>query len=495
MTSSVRVVWLKRDLRLRDHIPMSWAAERGPVVVLWVDEPGLWSQPEMARCHYDFIDDSLRELDRGLRAIGGRLTFRTGRIVDVLEQLHGDLADVGGLHELLSHQETGLLWTYQRDKAVARWCKARGIPWHEVGQDGVQRPHPRRDGWAGAWDRTMRSALTPAPERVTDVATVIPEWSHGARPTPQDLGLGESPQWRQEAGSNAGEALLNTFLRERAADYPQSMSSPNRAWEGCSRLSPHLAWGTVPMRFVLQKTERAQSRARHRGEAQRLAGLEAYSARLHWRGHFMQKLEDEPALQVRSAVAEADGLRASNAERLAAWKAGRTGFPLVDACLRSVDAQCWLTFRMRALVISVASYDLWLPWQDTAPWLAARFLDFEPGIHFPQVQMQSGVTGINQLRIYNPTKQAQEQDPEGTFIRRWVPELRDVPDNVVHTPWLAAPSLRPDYPDPPVNHSQAARRARHALESLRRTADGRAAARDVHQRHGSRLPKGRRRNR
>jgi deoxyribodipyrimidine photolyase len=122
-------------------------------------------------------------------------------------------------------------------------------------------------------------------------------------------------------------------------------------------------------------------------------------------------------------------------ERLGAWQAGRTGYPLVDACLRSLVATGWLTFRMRALVVSFASYSLWLHWRPTGLFLARHFLDFEPGIHWSQLQMQSGTTGINTLRIYNPTKQALEQDPGGVFIRRWVPELAGVPSVFVHMPW------------------------------------------------------------
>jgi pimeloyl-ACP methyl ester carboxylesterase len=151
----------------------------------------------------------------------------------------------------------------------------------------------------------------------------------------------------------------------------------------------------------------------------------------------MQKIEDEPAIEWHNMLRAADGLREHevSAERLAAWQSGHTGFPLVDACMRSLRATGWLTFRMRAMLVSFASYSLWLHWRPTGLHLARHFLDFEPGIHWSQMQMQSGTTGINTVRIYNPVKQSHDHDPAGRFIRRWIPELERVPDAAIHTPW------------------------------------------------------------
>ena len=114
---------------------------------------------------------------------------------------------------------------------------------------------------------------------------------------------------------------------------------------------------------------------------------------------------------------------------------GETGLPFLDACMRSLQATGWLNFRMRAMVMSVASYHLWLDWRAAGTRLGRLFTDYEPGIHWSQVQMQSGITGMNSIRIYNPMKQAVEHDPNGAFVRRWCPELRDVPDVFLHEPW------------------------------------------------------------
>jgi deoxyribodipyrimidine photo-lyase len=224
--------------------------------------------------------------------------------------------------------------------------------------------------------------------------------------------------------------------------------------------------------------------------------LQAFQSRLHWHCHFMQKLEDEPELEFRCLQRSAEGLRDATprADWLAAWREGLTGYPLVDACMRSVAATGWLTFRMRALVVSFASYTLWLPWRPTGLHLARLFLDFEPGIHWSQMQMQSGTTGINTLRIYNPVKQAREHDPAGAFIRRWLPELAAVPTAFIHEPGrmpagvAAAAGVRIgiDYPPPIVDHLAAVREAKARFAALRGSPVARTEAADVARRHGSR---------
>ncbi len=490
----VTVVWLKRDLRLADHAPLHAAGSAGPVVVLYVYEPGLWARPEHDACHLDFCNQSLADLERSLAGIGGRITFRTGRMLDVLDQLHADLRSLGGIGRLLSHQETGIGWTFGRDKAVIGWCEDHGVDWLEAGQDGVIRRLDRRDGWAKHWERHMRGPALRAPEALRDVSAEIP-WQHGRIETPRSLSMRPGgASWVQCGGETVGRGLFRSFLRERAPGYPRNMSSPVTAAEGCSRISPHLAWGTVSMRWVFQMTERRLLQARQRGEDDWVEALQSFGSRLRWRGHFIQRLETEPMSEFRSLQRAADGLRADDVgasperERFEAWCAGRTGWPMVDAVMRSLHATKWTTFRMRCLLASVATYTLWLPWRPCAVYLARQFLDFEPGIHFSQFQMQSGSTGINSLRIYNPVKQGIDHDPDGAFIRRWVPELRALPTPFVHEPWTLDASARGaiDYPDPLVDFAIENRRARDRIERMRATEAAREQADAVLQRHGSR---------
>jgi deoxyribodipyrimidine photo-lyase len=294
-------------------------------------------------------------------------------------------------------------------------------------------------------------------------------------------------------------AALEGFLAGRGERYHLEMSSPLTAYESCSRLSPHLAWGTLSMREAVQATRLRARQVKALPAAERgtwTRALAAFEGRLHWHCHFIQKLESAPRIEHENLQRACDGLRdpEPDPDRFAAWCDGRTGFPFVDACMRALAASGWINFRMRAMLMAFAGYHLWLHWREPGLHLARRFTDYEPGIHWSQVQMQSGTTGINSLRIYNPVKQSQDQDPEGHFIRRWVPELARVPDTFIHHPWTMTPAeqaacglrIGQDYPPPLVDHLAAAREARRRLGAARRQGAARAESRAIFRDHGSR---------
>ena len=162
--------------------------------------------------------------------------------------------------------------------------------------------------------------------------------------------------------------------------------------------------------------------------------------------------------------------------------------------MRCLAATGWLNFRMRAMLVSFAAYHLWLHWRPVGMHLATKFVDFEPGIHWSQTQMQSGVTGINTVRIYSPTKQLQDQDPDGVFVRRWVPELAGVPTKLLAEPFqmtraeqdAAGCVIGGDYPAPVVEHKAAVQAAKDRVYAARRTDEAKAEAKRVYEQHGSR---------
>ncbi len=479
----VVICWFKRDLRLEDHPALHRAAGNGIVIPLYIVEPELWQRADASARHYAFLRECLDDLGTRLAARGAPLRIRVGPAVAVLE----DLRRRYGVTQLFSHEETGNAATYARDRAVAEWARTQGVTWQELPQCGVVRRLDGRDRWQARRDAFVAAPQCPAPGHVPGVAGVPSE----PLPDPADLGLAPDPcPQRQAGGRGPAERALTGFLQVRGRTYRRAMSSPLAGASACSRISPYLALGALSVREVAQA---AQARAEEvRGARDGWAGaLRSFQARLAWRDHFIQKLESEPALEYRCLHPAYEGLRPAtpDAARLAAWAAGQTGLPFVDACMRQLRATGWLNFRMRAMVMAVASYHLWLDWRATGEVLARRFTDYEPGIHWSQVQTQSGTTGMNAIRVYNPVKQGREQDPEGTFTRRWVPELAPVPGEFLQEPWRwpgAGGFLGRGYPAPVVDPVQAARTARAAVWAVRRQEGFSDTAQRLVAKHGSR---------
>jgi deoxyribodipyrimidine photo-lyase len=489
----LQVVWFKRDLRIQDHLPLVEAARRGPVLPLYVAEPGYWALPDTSGRQWALLAEALESLRHDLAALGQPLVVRSGDVVDLLGRLHAR----HGIAALWSHEETGNLWTYARDKAVAGFCRANGIAWTETPQFGVKRRLRDRDRWAAHFEDFMLRPRTSPPERLATVAGVEP----GAIPTAAALGIADDPcPGRQRGGRSVALGLLDTFFAGRGRNYTFEMSSPLTAAESCSRLSAHLATGSVSMREVVQRAYHERQRLKEMPSASRpipLRSVESLIARLHWHCHFIQKLESEPEIERRAVHPAFERNRIATPEDhpyLAAWSEGRTGFPFVDACMRSLIATGWINFRMRAMLMAFASYHLALDWRVTGERLARLFTDYEPGIHWPQVQMQSGQTGINTPRIYNPVKQSVDQDKNGAFMRRWLPVLARLPAAHLHEPWRMSRAeqvaygvrLGVDYPERIVDHERAAREARLRLGEVRRIAGFREASRQVYVKHGSR---------
>jgi deoxyribodipyrimidine photo-lyase len=283
--------------------------------------------------------------------------------------------------------------------------------------------------------------------------------------------------------------LLQTFLHERGQNYTREMSSPVTGELACSRLSPYFAYGLLSIREAAQAAQRRYQELeaeKDGGSANWRQAIRSFIARLHWHCHFIQKLEMEPEAEWRpfSRLHENVRSRPGNPDYLKAWAEGRTGYPFIDACMRYLIANGWINFRMRAMLMSFATYDLWLPWQEAGLVLARYFTDYEPGIHWPQSQMQAGETGINTIRIYSPVKQGLDQDPHGEFIRRWVPELATVDAVSIHEPWKTGGAA--GYPPPIVDHKLAATFAKGQLYALRKKPEVRAQADAVQKKHGSR---------
>ena len=453
------ILWFKRDLRVADNPALAAAVGRGLVLPLYIVEPDYWALPDSSARQWRFVAESLEGLRADLARLGAPLLVRMGDAVEVLDGLRA----AHGVTRLVSHEETGNLWTFARDRRVAAWARAQRVVWQELPQPGITRGLSHRRGWQGRRDKAMRGALVAMPEGLAPHGL-----DPGAIPDAADLRLRFDPcPGRQKGGRERGLDLMDSFLDRSAAGYLRGMSSPVTAPEACSRLSPHLAFGTLSPREVVHALEAL----RRQVDAPKRA-LTGFSSRMAWRDHFMQKLESQPDIETRCLHPFYEDLRPRipDAERLEAWQSGETGLPFVDACMRQLIHTGWINFRMRAMLMAVASYHLWLDWRVTGMHLARLFTDYEPGIHWPQAQMQSGTTGMNTPRIYNPVKQGLDQDPDGRFVRHWVPELRPVPDAYLHAPWDWAGAgrfLGRAYPAPVVDPVKAARAARAQIWAVR----------------------------
>ena len=491
---TVSLVWLRRDLRLADNPALAQAKADGrPILFLFHLDSERLERHDVDGIHIQWELDCLDNLREEIERKGGVVLFRFGQILDSLSELH----DRYKIHTIYGNEESGLQWSWNRDKLVAKWCNENGVQLEEFPSNGVIRRLRSRDDWKALRDRRIDSSLVEAPLRIR-----APENAQSDEiPHASELGFEvRELQQRPEPGESAAMDTLFSFLDERGRGYRKGMSSPISGEIMCSRLSPYLSTGCISIRQIFYHTKRKQRRIKTNPRSAENRGwsgsLSSFQSRLAWHCHFMQRLEAEATLDEQSMNPELDALlsRPFDEEKFLAWSEGTTGWPFFDACMRYLRATGWINFRMRAMLQSVASYTLWLPWRASGAHLARQFLDYEPGIHWSQIQMQSGVTGINSVRAYSILKQSQDQDPDGEFIKRWVPELSDVPSEHIHEPWLmsdeeqreASCIIGTDYPEPIVDEKVTRKEGISQAYKAKADAEAKRRSKLVYLVHGSR---------
>ena len=481
----MNIAWFKRDLRVWDNEAFTNACKGNLVMPLYIIEPELWEQDDVSYRQYIFLKDCLQDLDKDLKKIGQKLIIKTG---DALE-IFNDINNQYGIKEIWSHQETWNFWTYKRDQRLRSWFKSNNIKWNEPKQNGVIRGLKNRDGWSREWQKRMNILPYEPPKKIKGhkfISETIPS-------TEQLCLKNDGIEVIQKGGRNEGLKVLKSFLSKRGKNYSKEMSSPLTANNSSSRLSTHIAFGTLSIREIIQKTNIRKKEIQKLSKDEKKnwpRSINTFSSRLRWHCHFIQKLEDEPEIEFKNMHSSYNKLRNETDNNLffERWKKGSTGYPMVDACMRSLIKTGWLNFRMRAMLMSFASYHLWLPWQITSKYLATLFTDYEPGIHYSQSQMQSGTTGINAIRIYNPIKQGVDHDPDGIFIKKWVPELKNVPKKYIHMPWKDINYIK-EYNFPIVEESDSRKVAASKIYKLRKEQSHKIESNKIYIKHGSRKPR------
>jgi len=426
----ITLVWLKRDLRLHDHAPLAEASRRclagEKALAVYVRETDYWATNKASVDQWEFVAECLKDLATNLEKINCPLLIAEALSAEIVLE---SLFDYYGITELFCHQETGNGWTFERDKRVLRLCRERGIPVLEFLQNAVVRARnrpPEKPEHQSFWREWLSQSQASDPEFWRPPSMPPPVFATPDLKTPAHV-------TRQRGGEGIGLGLLESFLNERCllhAGYRVEMGSPLHAHEACSRLSPHLTWGSLSTKRAAQAAMAREPRPPHGSMMHR----NSFHRRLRWRDHFLQKFESLSWMEFRCINACRESLHGWNENSYERWATGTTGYPFIDACMRSLNATKWINFRARAMLVSFASYALNLDWRRFAPHLARTFLDYEPGIHYSQLQMQSGTTYGSPPRIYNPIKQSLEKDPAGEFIRLWVPELRDLSSDAIHLP-------------------------------------------------------------
>ena len=444
MKEPINIFWFKRDLRLLDNEPLNNAvSQKEKLLLIYCFEPSLKKNKHYSTKHWNFIKESINDLNIYLKNIDTHIHTYNKEITDVLKEIQEKFI----VKKIFSHNETGLNVTFERDILLKEFCQNNSIQWEEEINNGVFRGLKNRKNWIKKWRDHMKSPVVLFKGEKNDFINIKKK---------QNFKVKDS-KILQKGGVSSGIKYLDSFLDSRHTKYQNNISKPEASRTSCSRLSPYMSWGNISTRYAWQRAKEQIQNGKSKFQ------LNGFTSRLRWQAHFIQKFEMECQMEFRSVNKGYQNLvKPINKKFISAWEKGKTGYPLVDASMRCVVETGYLNFRMRALLVSFLTHHLWQPWQSGVIHLARNFLDFEPGIHYSQFQMQAGETGINMIRIYNPTKNAKEHDKEGIFIKKWIPELKKIPTPLLFEPWKMSLidqetyecKIGKDYPNPIVDISE-----------------------------------------